>query len=286
VLDAAIRLGYIYPREQAASRKIGCVLSYTADKYSDKYFTGILAAADKALAGTGCALSSFFNLGELLKSEDKIKSEGFAGFILFDDSLSEEKIAWMQTLARCVVGVDTDYPGIDNVGHNHYRTGLLAMEHLIRRGHERIAYIGGDDRSLHGRESSYLDYMKQRNLTVPPDYILDCSWEPERCYEMTARLCARRDRPTAIFAGSDNLAIAVLSAIHAHGLSVPGDIAVVGVNNLDFSAFTSPPLTTVSIPVEEIGKTAIELLLRRINGFRGLPMSVFFPTTLIVRESA
>jgi len=285
VFEAAGQLGYAHARVRGEAKKIGCVLSFTAEKYSDKYFSTILSAIDKELQKAGCSPVSLYTSGEIDRTEDKLKRDALSGLLLFDDTLSADALDRLKRAVSCVVGVDTDYEGIDNVSHDKYRTGLQAVEHLMARGYRRIAYIGGEERALHGRDFAYADLMELRGFPIPPGYIMDCGWEPERCRDMIARLCAREDRPTAIFAGSDNLAIAVLSAVHSLGLSVPGDVAVIGVNNLDFSAYTSPTLTTVSIPMEEIGTAAAELLLKRIGGFAGLPVKMLYPTRLVVRES-
>ena len=285
VYEAAGQLGYQYTQPHAALKKIGCILSFTAEKYSDKYFLSILSAIEKKIQEAGCSLTSLYDFGSIENTVEKIKQESLSGLMLLDDSISADNLELLKSAVPCVLGVDTDFQGVDNVSHDNYKTGIQAMEHLMERGHRRIAYVGGEERTLQGRECAYVDLMALRGFPVPPGYIMDCGWEPDRCHDMILNLCARDDRPTAIFAGSDNLAIAVLSAVHALGLSTPGDVAVIGVNNLDFSAYTSPTLTTVSIPMEEIGTMAAELLLRRLDGYTGLPMRVLFPTKLIVRHS-
>jgi len=285
VLDTAKRLGYQYVAREQTEKIVGCLLSFTAEKYSDQYFLSILSSVKADLQNAGCSLSTLYTAGEVEKIEEMLKPESLAGLIVFDDTLAFDKFERLKSAVPCIVGVDTDYRGIDNICHDVYRTGLLAMEHLMERGHKRIAYVGGDERAMHGRSFAYADLMQLRGYPTPPDYIMDCGWEPERCHDMVLELCARKDRPTAIFAGSDNLAIAVLSAVHSLGLKTPDDVAVIGVNNLEFSAYTSPPLTTVAIPMEEIGTAAAETLLRRISGFKGLPVNVFYPTSLIVRQS-
>ena len=286
VLEAAKQLGYQYnAREHAKIRKVGCALSFTAEKYLDKYFSTILSAIENNLHKAGCSLSTLSIAGNFEETEEMLRWESLSGLVLFDDTLTTDKLERLNSVVPCIVGVDTDYKGIDNISHDEYRTGVQAMEHLMERGHRRIAYIGGGERALHGREFAYADLMQRSGFPILPGYMMDCSWELDRCHDMILQLCAREDRPTAIFAGSDNLAIAVLSAVQSLGLSTPDDLAVVGVNNLDFSAYTSPTLTTVSIPMEEIGAAAAELLLRRIGGFAGLPVRVLYPTTLIVRNS-
>jgi len=285
VFDAANSLGYQYATRGREEAKIACLLSFTAENYSDKYFLTILSAVKKELQDAGCSLSPLYTAGEIEKIEEMVKRESLSGLVLFDDTLAVDELERLKNTVPCIVGVDTDYRGIDNVSHDEYRTGIQAMEHLMERGHRRIAYVGGEERTLHGRGFAYADLMNLRGFPIHPGYIMDCGWEPDRCHDMVLELCSGKDRPTAIFAGSDNLAIAVLSALHALGLEVPGDVAVVGVNDLDFSAYTSPTLTTVSIPMEEIGVAAAELLLRRIKGYPGLPVRILYPTTLVIRQS-
>ena len=285
VRDAAQKLGYRSSAHARAGAKIGCLLSFTAETYSDKYFMTILSAVSRDLQNAGCSLSPMYTAGDIDKMDEVLKTESLSGLILFDDTLSADDLERLRANVPYIVGVDTDYKGIDNVCHDEYRTGTLAVEHLIGRGHERIAYIGGDERSLNSRRYAYVNFMNLHGFSILPGYLMDCGWDPEKCHDMILELCSGRNRPSAIFAGSDNLAIAVLSAIHELGLEVPDDVAVVGVNDLDFTAFTSPTLTTVSIPMEEIGSAAVELLLRRIKGYTGLPIRMLFPTTLIVRQS-
>jgi len=285
VLNTARDMGYRHVKRGKSKNNVGCMLSYTAEKFSDEFFLTILSAIKNSLHEAGCSMAPLYTTGEIDAVEEMCRKEMLAGLILFEDTLDIDSMERLKSSVPCIVGVETDYKGIDNISHDKYMTGVLAIEHLMERGHRHIAYIGGDERSIHNRSVAYSDVMSLRGFPTPPDYFMDCNWEPDRCHDMILELCARKERPTAIFAGSDNLAIAVLSAVSALGLSTPDDVAVVSVNNLDFSAYTSPPLTTVSIPMEELGVAAAEMLIRRINGFSGLPVKIIYPPTLIVRQS-
>jgi len=286
VLDTARNLGYQYTKKETTGKKIGCLLSYTAATFADEFFFNILAAIRSRLQDEGSSMAPLYTTGEINVIEEVCRQELISGLILFEDTLDIDSMDRLKNSVPYIVGVETDYKGIDNIGHDKYATGVHAVEHLMEKGHKRIAYVGGDERSIHNRSVAYSDLMALRGFPTPPEYYMDCGWEPNRCYDLILNLCAQKERPTAIFAGSDNLALAVLSALNSLGLSTPDDVAVVSVNNLDFSAYTSPPLTTVSIPMEEIGIAAAEMLMRRINGFSGLPVKTLFPTTLIKRQSA
>ena len=93
------------------------------------------------------------------------------------------------------------------------------------------------------------------------------------------------ERPTAIFAASDLMAIAVLSALYSMGISVPGQAAVIGITDIEQSKFSSPPLTTFAIPAREIGLLAVDLIHSSLIESFPLPRRILLPTRLVERES-
>jgi len=96
---------------------------------------------------------------------------------------------------------------------------------------------------------------------------------------------SREKRPTALFVCSDHMAIAAMSALHSLGISVPKEISVIGISDIEDSRYLTPPLTTVSVPQTEIGEVAAEILLQRIRGDRTLPKRIIVPTELVERSS-
>jgi len=286
VIDAAKELGYAYESNLRTNiKKVGCILNSVAEMYTDQYFATIFSAVDSNLQKSGYSMSSLYTAEDVENLAKQLYMDKLSGLIVFDAKMDLEDMMHLKKSIPHIVGVDTTYRGIDNVAHDDYTTSALAINHLIERGHKRIAYIGGGERSPHGRAFAYNYLMGSNNLPILEDYVLDCGWDPKRCYDLALNLCMRNDRPTAIFAGSDNLAISILSAINEAGLSSPADVAVASINNLDFSAYTTPSLTTVSLPMNEMGAEAANMLLRRINGHDGLPVTVQFHATLIVRSS-
>jgi len=104
-------------------------------------------------------------------------------------------------------------------------------------------------------------------------------------YEQTCALLDFTNPPTAIFAGSDAQAMGVYSALHAHGLSVPKDMSVVGFDDVAIASLVTPPLTTVRQPLTEMGRTATRMLLRHISEEPLDSMRVELTTNLVVRDS-
>jgi DNA-binding LacI/PurR family transcriptional regulator len=164
------------------------------------------------------------------------------------------------------------------------RTGAqMATRHLRDRGRRRIAMItgpldtsGGTDRLAGYREALGDDY--DPSVVVTGDYSRQSGVEGMR------RLLATGARIDAVFVASDLMASGALSVLHAAGLDVPGDVAVVGFDDSSYATATEPPLTTVRQPWDRISQEMVRLLLELIDGKE--PVTVTVPTQLVVRESA
>ena len=164
--------------------------------------------------------------------------------------------------------------------------GRLAVAHLLARGRRRVAVVSGprDMSSGHDRLQGARDAMAAAGLdpgalrVVPGDYS-------EVSGEAAMRsLLEEGDRPDAVFAASDLMAVGVMRAVRDAGLTVPGDVAVVGFDDSPVCRHTEPELTSVMQPVVEMGAVMAGLLLDRIAG-RDVPAATVLPTRLVVRAS-
>jgi DNA-binding LacI/PurR family transcriptional regulator len=137
------------------------------------------------------------------------------------------------------------------------------------------------------RFEGYRTALKQAGIAVDENWIIQS--EPEvACGEAAAfTLLRRRNRPTAIFAHNDRVALGVLSAIRKSGLQAPTDISVVGFDNLIESAYFNPPLTTIASPKQRMGEEAVRVLFELIEGKSETPLSqtLMLDVALVVRES-
>jgi alanine racemase len=130
----------------------------------------------------------------------------------------------------------------------------------------------------------YLKALKEHGITVNDDYIYHTQQLGfEYGQQAMKKILNLKDRPTAIFAVSDLLAIGALKEINANGLHVPNDIAIVGFDKIDFSNMTHPTLTTIAQPMYKMGKIAAEMLINKIQGKE--VESVILDHELVIRES-
>ena len=164
----------------------------------------------------------------------------------------------------------------------------LVLDYLAELGHQRIAFIGsarlGD---LHERGEAYTEFMAERFAGVPAAYRQHVDHALEGGYQAMIRLLALPQRPTAVFAADDNMAIGAMKAAAEHGIAVPADLSIVGFDDIKIAAYLHPALTTVHQPYEEIACKAVELLLGMIRD-RAIPQPaphVIIPPQLVKRDS-
>ncbi|MGZ3675318.1 MAG: LacI family DNA-binding transcriptional regulator [Ktedonobacterales bacterium] len=168
-----------------------------------------------------------------------------------------------------------------------YYGAMTAVAHLIGLGHRRIAHIAGSDEMSTGatRRNGYRDALERHDITSDPDLLITGSYREPGGYAAMRHLLTLPDPPTAVFAVNDLAAAGAIRAIREAGMDVPGDISVVGFNDLSTVASTVPSLTTLQLPVQEMGAAAAERLLAQILDGTAPTEPAILPVTLIVRGS-
>jgi DNA-binding LacI/PurR family transcriptional regulator len=163
----------------------------------------------------------------------------------------------------------------------------LAVEHLVQLGHRRIGFISGpqDWNSSIDRLAGYQDVLAENGIQFDPALVHEGNWEVQSGYSAAKKFLDLPERPTAIFAGNDFMALGAIYAFQDAGLSVPGDIAVVGYDDRDVANFSKPTITTVRSPSFEMGKLAAQLILNRLESQKEIQDPIRVPGQLIVRES-
>lgn len=168
--------------------------------------------------------------------------------------------------------------------------GRTATEHLLEQGHRRIAMINGkrDLPATVGRTEGYRRALAAHDLPVEESLVVFTGWWQEDGYEAALELLRRPEPPTAIFCANDRIAMGAYDAIKELGLSIPGDVAIVGFDNQEvIAAHLRPKLTTMALPYYEMGQWAVEYLLEHADAKKPTaPPQVALSCPLIVRESS
>lgn len=165
--------------------------------------------------------------------------------------------------------------------------GHAATEHLIAQGHTRIAFINGEPwmEAAQDRLKGYRRALATADLPFDPQLVREGDWMSGSGYEHTLALMALPRPPSAIFCANDLMALGALEALKHLGLRVPAQVSVIGYDDQEISRHTHPPLTTLVLPNEEMGRTAVELLLSMAAGERAPRAVTKIGGPVVVRES-
>ena len=186
-----------------------------------------------------------------------------------------------------VVAIDphagsADLPSVES---DNLAGGLLATRHLIELGHRRIAFMAGrpDLESSRLREAGFRQALSEAGIEVDPSLVRRSDYRRDAAHQPAIELLSRPDRPTAVFAGNDLSAIGTMEAAQEMGLDVPGDVSVIGFDDIPEAARTTPALSTVRQPIQQMGSAAVELLIALMDGRIPETTHVRLPTSLVIR---
>ena len=176
---------------------------------------------------------------------------------------------------------------IPSVSSAHTAGAHAAMQHLLGLGHRRIAAITGPPGwvATEDRRRGYHAALAAAGILPDPDLEVGADFEIDGGFAAADQLFELPDPPTAIFAFNDNIAIGAIRAARARGLRVPEDVSIVGFDDVEHATIVTPALTTVRQPLAEMGRTAVSLLSRLLDGNQFETLHVELATRLVVRDS-
>ncbi|QAV26188.1 LacI family transcriptional regulator [Neobacillus thermocopriae] len=176
---------------------------------------------------------------------------------------------------------------IPTVSIDNISSARKATEYLINLGHRRIGFISGPLNVILSRDrlKGFRQAMAQHNIPIESFLVQEGDFSFESGYNMMMKFLALDQPPTAVFAANDEMAIGAIKAIKSKGLHVPDDISVVGFDDIKFASIYEPALTTISQPMFEIGKKAMELLIKLINKDQLEKNQYILEDRLVIRET-
>lgn len=212
------------------------------------------------------------------------------GMILISTGALAESLALLASHHTPVVMVDrsANMPYTDVIYTDNHVGGALATQHLIEYGHRRIACITGPSHLTPSadRVAGYHEAMRRAGLPVASGWVISGDFQSTSGFIASQTLLAHSQRPTAIFACNDLMAIGVLRAAHEAGLRVPADLSVVGYDDIALASYVVPPLTTIAQPSQQLGLEAVERLIQRVRNPNSPVTQSMLPVSLVQRESS
>ncbi|MCU0490367.1 MAG: LacI family transcriptional regulator [Chloroflexaceae bacterium] len=191
-------------------------------------------------------------------------------------------------LPAVLIGRNPYYPELSWVDVDNFSSAQEAVSYLVRQGRRRIAtlMLGTEGQAGVQRRDGYTRALLNHGLALDPALLLEPSRSGDDGYAAMQQLLDLPNRPDAVFAAADGMALRALDAIRERGLRVPEDIAVIGFDDQPSASRAGPPLTTVRQPIMEMGTQATALLLRLIDAPEAGPLHMVLPTQLVIRQSA
>lgn len=300
VLTAVQRLGYI-PNPAARQlvsrtpargqdRIIGTILSREVVT-SHSYFAGIIQGIADEARRWDCHLLFGYGLGDPVESLEypKMIRDMMTRWIILVGKVSPRFVRQLRANGFSLVLVDMRPPDreVDAVICDEVAGAYEANRHLLKLGHERIALIRGPARHpfFEALASGYRRGLGESGLTVHEEFVVEAAPTPQGGYDAMGALLKLPAWPTALFT-NDDMAIGALRAIHERGLRVPDDIAVVGFDDIEYAAHTTPPLTTVGVPKEEMGRLAVRQAIAQMEqGEQHVFSTTVVAPALVIRSS-
>ncbi len=280
-------------RSLAARRTniIGLVIpSAVHTLFSDPYFPRLTEGISQASNKADFTLSLF-----LFDSQDRerkmyprITRKGLLDGVLVQAThIDDEIFTWLANgnIPYVVVGRPADTATMNYVDVDNRSGAQMAVTHLIRLGHRKIATVTGPLSTQAGKDrlAGYRNALSERGLPYDERLTAEGDFTEDGGYYATQRLIPHE--PTALFVASDMMAIGALRALREAGLSVPEDVAIVGFDDLPPATLADPQLTTIRQPIRRLGIKAVEILLDIIDNPQGPLQQVIFNTELIIRAS-
>lgn len=297
VLEAAARLNY---RPHAGARHlvrgraeaVAFVMRQTPDQvFADAFLPEVLRGLSGALQAAGLHLL-IFPLSPDQDPEESarlLQERRVDGMILSGPRFEDRD--WLERLGQetpVVLMGHLEGSPLPSVDVDNMQAAAMATRHLLGRGHRRIGMITNAPLSYTASYERWLGYRQAlEEAGVPYDEALVAfgAFTPASGAAAMEQLLRLPDPPTAVFVASDVVAFGALQTIRRHGLRVPHDLALVGFDDVPLSAYVDPPLTTVHLPAEELGREAGRLLLRWMEEGRPARTRIRLATGLIIRQS-
>ncbi len=290
IQQLADKLGYILPSQSSSVNKIfsiGVLIQDIMNPFYARMIQGIdhVISQERANLLFGCSYRQELREQEVLSFFCEQDVDGLLISTVLNPGyiLSELQDC---TIPTVFLSQRFEQHDVDYVLNDNYFGASIAIEHLIKLGHTRIAHIAGPDAQISAQERlrGYRDTLRAANLPVENYLARSCDSTMQSGYYQTRDLLQVAENITAIFAYNDLVALGAYKAIKEAGLQIPADVSLIGYDDIEFIEFLEIPLTTVHQPIEEIGRKATELLFDKIRtGGQYVPQQIVLKPHLTIR---
>jgi DNA-binding LacI/PurR family transcriptional regulator len=272
--------------------KITYTIGLTIPDLANPFFAEIARAVEDRAQELGFSLvicSTDNNPEKELKYINLLIKKRVDGIVLVTSIQNDTAIKELITkkLPITLIAREMQTLAVDTVLVDDYLGGIQATSHLIAKGHKRIAVIAENMNIMSSKERirGYRFALNEANIKVDSSIIMECDFSIEGGKEISRRLLTSANPPTAIFACNDLLATGVIQAARELNIDVPAELSVVGFDNTIIATLTDPSLTTIAQPIQEIGRNAVDLLIKEIKSEKTGKQRIVLHPELVERGS-
>ena len=292
-MEAVNRLNY-HPNHLARDLRAGLrkVIGVIIPDLQNPFLTGVVRGVEDALQESGYTLI-LGNSDEQAEREQRnlavLRGEGAAGLILVPSDAPHANYESLRSWDIPIVAADRMPRGlkVDLVCSDNREGAREATRHLIAHGYHDIAIINGPDgvNVVEDRLAGYREALVAAGIMPRHSFIVQSDFRQAGGRTAMHRLLDLPKRPRAVFVANNLMALGAVQAIHERGLRIPGDVALVGFDDMPWAISLRPPLTVVAQPIKEIGRVAATLLLERLKSPKQMVRQIVLSTQLIIRAS-
>ena len=282
----SLKLGEIDRPIINENKGIACIVARSENAIDEPFFVDLSRSLEKEAFKHGYVLRYTFSAFDLNSSNTfniitNTKVDGVVVLARFNQNLSTFlKKQYKNILYAGLNSIDYSY---DQVICDGYRASIAAVKYLASLKHTSIGYIGETISEV--RYKGYCDALKELNLPINHQNIINTHLSTDGGYNGAKKLINNKTNATAFFCANDITAIGALKAIKEAGMCVPEDISIISIDDIDMAQYVTPMLTTVHIPINELGRMAAKTLIDRIEHGHSLPIKIDIPFTITKRES-
>lgn len=293
IWEAVRSLGYV-PNQQARQLKMGdrdakalpvihILFARMKTGRGDSYFEELATYVQEEIVASGCKVGVLFNAQETAEPAGETLSVGKQDGLVVLGRTHKVQKPFIAKFSRRVVYVTLNQMSFeaDHIMCDGILATQTAMQYLYDNGHRHIAYVGEYLDEV--RYQTFRNFVVDHTLTYSRESFINTPMTAEGGFAAAQTLLTCKVRPSAVFCANDVTAIGLLKGLRQKDIDVPGDLSVISIDNIAEAGETTPGLTTVKIPLKELGCIAVKTLVDRIHRGHSICLSVFMPSELLVR---
>ena len=262
---------------------IDCVFARDQESFIDPFFMVLMRIIEAEAFRRGYNLRYQYPVGDMERHSGQGTKKKDAAIIL--GRIGAEHLEILKSAYRHLVyvGLQDIHIDVDSVICSGYDGAAKALDYLCSLGHRRICYLG--ETKDEQRYRAYVEMMEKYATAGCEQLVIEVPFNSAKSFDAVDQALEDGMKFTAVFCANDISSVGVYRALKKHHLSVPRDVSVIGLNDMEYVRYIDPMLTSIRVPLEELGRHTANLLIDRIENGHRLPVRLIVPSELVIRES-